>query len=64
MTFTQFFRSKGFTAKGLAKKAGVSARTIESYTSGRSSLKNTRLWLALAIAKALDVPVEKLIELD
>lgn len=64
MKFNEFIQSKGFTIKSLANAAGVSARSLEQYSSGRYPLKNARVWFAVAIAKALDTTVEYLSTLD
>lgn len=64
MNFDEYLRSKGFTVRSLAKKAGVSHRTLEQYSSGRYPLKNARAWLIVALADALDATPKELISLD
>lgn len=64
MTFNEFIRSKGFTVKSLAEAAGVSARSLEQYSSGRYPLRNARAWFIVAIAKPLETTVEYLLALD
>lgn len=64
MTFGEYVRSNGFTAKSLAEKAGVSVRTLECYTTGRLPLKNSRAWLIVAVAEALETTPKYLLTLD
>lgn len=64
MTFHEFIRQKGYTVKSLAEAAGVSPRSLEQYSTGRYPWSNARLWFAAAVAKALEIPVEKLLEFD
>ena len=64
MKFNEFIQSKGFTIKSLAAAAGVSDRSLEQYSSGRYPLKNSRLWFAVKVAKALDTTAEYLLSLD
>lgn len=64
MKFDEYLRSKGFTVRSLAKKAGVSHRTLEQYSSGRYPLKNARAWLIVALADALETTPKELISLD
>ena len=64
MTFGEYMREKGFTAKSLAEKSGRSIRSVERYTTGRLPLSNSRAWFIAAIAKALDTTVEYLLSLD
>ena len=64
MTFGEYIRGKGFTAKSFAQIAGVSNRSVENYTTGRRSIKNMTLELAGKIAKALDLHAEDLLQFD
>lgn len=64
MTFSDFIRARGFTVKSLADAAGVSARSLEQYSSGRYPIKNARAWFAVAVADALGVTVGELLETE
>lgn len=64
MTFIEYIRSKGFTVKSLAAAAGVSARSLEQYATGRYPLRNARAWFIVAVARALDTTTEYLLTLD
>lgn len=64
MKFIDYIREKGFTAKSLAEKSGVSVRSLECYTSGRFKWRNARLWFAEAIAESLKISTKKLMEFD
>ena len=64
MTFIEYIRSKGHTVNSLAAAAGVSARSLEHYSTGQRPLKNARAWFIVAIAKALGATPEYLLTLD
>lgn len=64
MKFLDYIRENGFTTKSLADKSGVSVRSLECYTSGRTKWRNARLWFAEAVADALEIPMKKLKEFD
>lgn len=64
MKFSEFIRQRGFTIRSLAEASGVSARSLEQYSSGRYPLKNARAWVIVAIAKALETTPEYLLTLD
>lgn len=64
MTFLEYIHTKGFTTKSLASAAGVSARSLEQYATGRYPLRNARAWFIVALAKALDTTPEYLLTLD
>lgn len=64
MKFLDYIREKGFTTKSLAAKSGVSVRSLECYTSGRTKWRNARLWFAEAVADALEISMKKLKEFD
>lgn len=64
MTFYEFIKSKGFTLRSLAATAGVSCRSLEGHSSGRRSFAGARLKFAVAVARALEIPVEQLMEFD
>lgn len=62
MTFLDFIRSKGETTYTLAKKSGVSVRTLEMYTSGRNRLRNARAHIVISLSEALGVTARELVE--
>lgn len=64
MTFGEYIREKGYTARYLAYKASVSVRSVENYTTGRRPARNMTLELAAKIAKALNMHAEQLLEFD
>lgn len=64
MTFGEFIRSQGYTAKSLAEKVGVSVRTMEGYTTGRFSLKSARALFVDQLADALGTTSKELVHLD
>lgn len=64
MNFSEFIRQRGFTIRSLAEASGISARSLEQYSSGRYPLKNARAWVIVAIAKALETTPEYLLTLD
>lgn len=64
MTLLEYIQSKGHTIKSIAAEAGVSSRSLEQYASGRYPLRNSRAWLIVALAKALDTTPEHLLTLD
>lgn len=59
-----YIQSKGHTVNSLASSAGVSARSLEHYTTGQRPLRNARAWFIVALAKALDTTPEYLLTLD
>lgn len=64
MKFNELIKSKGFTVASLADKAGVSARSLEQYSSGRYPLKNSRAHFIVAVADALGMHPKELLKLD
>ncbi len=64
MKFSEFIQQRGFTIRSLSEASGVSARSLEQYSSGRYPLKNARAWVIVAIAKALETTPEYLLTLD
>lgn len=64
MTFGEFMRAKGHTAKSLAEAVGVNVRTMEGYTTGRFPLKNSKAWLIVALADVLETTPKDLLTLD
>ena len=64
MTLLECIRAKGHTVKSIAAAAGVSTRSLEQYTTGRYPLRNSRAWLIVALAKALETTPEQLLMLD
>lgn len=63
MTLLEYIQSRGHTVRSLADAAGVSQRSLEQYTTGRYPLKNSRAWMIVALAKALDTTPEQLLSL-
>ena len=64
MKFGEYIREKGYTAKSLAEKMGVSVRTMEGYTTGRFSLKSARALFVDQLADVLGTTSKELIRLD
>lgn len=64
MRFNEYIQAKGYTVKSLADAAGVSARSLEQYSTGRYPLKNARAWFIVAVADALETTPKELIEMD
>lgn len=64
MTFGEYIRERGYTAKSLAEQAGVNQRNLEHYTTGDRPLKNCTLEVASKIAKALDMRTDDLLDFD
>ena len=54
----------GMLQSELADKAGVSIRTLQSYEEGTRSVNKMSLETAYRLAKALNVPMEELVEVD
>jgi transcriptional regulator with XRE-family HTH domain len=52
----------GMTQKQLAEKSGINIRQIQRIESGETALRNITLANAIALANALDVPVEDLLK--
>lgn len=52
----------GLTQQALAKKSGVNIRQIQRIESGESSIGNITLKNAAALADALEIPIEGLLE--
>ena len=53
-------QERGFTQESLADEAGISRAYVNQLENGRS--KNPSIWTILAIAKALKLEVEYLVE--
>ena len=65
MTFLEFIRSKGFTIKSLAEKAGVNQRSLEVYSGSHcSEWRNAGVLFALKVADALEIPARDLLKFD
>ena len=60
----EIMAEKNLTTEALAKKAGVSKRTLDPYMSGKSKWKNARGQVLLAVADALDLDPHILVEND
>ena len=54
----------GMLQSELADKAGVSIRTLQSYEEGTRSVNKMSLETAYRLARALNVPMEELVEVD
>ena len=54
-------REKGMTQKGLAKKAGIALVTLQKLENGSNILLHARTETTVALAKALEISVEELI---
>lgn len=55
-------KARGLTQIQLAELSGVNARQIQRVEIGESDMGNVTLRNALALAKALNVPVEALLD--
>lgn len=62
MRLREIMTAKGVTIAQLSKLSGVSARTIEQYSSGRYPIKNARAYILLPIAEALNVHPKELMD--
>lgn len=59
---TRVRQASGISRKELAERSGVNERTIERYEQGRVSINEAAVSKVLAMAKVLNVPIEKIIE--
>lgn len=57
-------RRAGFSQSGLAEAAGIKLNTLQHLESGVNRLLGAKLEIVLAIARALGVTVEELVEID
>lgn len=57
-------QQRGFTQQELADKAEMHVRQIQKFEAGETSPEKMTLKNALALARALGVPVEELLEHD
>ncbi len=64
MTIQDLLEEKGYTVYRLSKESGISKTTLFDIFSGKSNLLDCRLKNVLKIAKALNVSVEELANLD
>lgn len=62
-TFKELLHSKGYSTPKFAKAIGISKRSLEAYTTGKS-FKKSQLWFALKVADALDIDPHELLELN
>lgn len=58
----EIMAEKSLTTDALAKKVGVSQRTLDPYMSGKSKWKNARGQLLLAVADTLEIDPHVLVE--
>ena len=54
-------RAAGLTRKELAEKTGISINTLKGYEQGSRNLNSKQVLNLVAIARALDVPIEKIL---
>lgn len=54
-------RAAGLTRKQLAKRSGISMRTIAECEQGRSNINNSRAVMVSDLADALGVPVKSIL---
>lgn len=55
-------REAGISRKKLAETSGVSFRSIECYEQGKNDINIASVKTVRALAKALNVPIEKIIK--
>lgn len=55
-------REAGLSRKKLAEVSGVSFRTIQSYEQGQSDINIASVKIVRSLAKALNVPMEKILD--
>lgn len=55
-------RELRITRKKLAELSGVSERTIECYEQGKNDINIANIKTVRALAKAMDVPIEKILD--
>lgn len=54
-------QEKGMTREMLAEKSGVAIRAIETYEQNKVNINNAAVWKVRDLARALDVPIEKIL---
>lgn len=65
MDFQSFIHDKGFSSvRALADAAGVNARSLEQYSTGRCLWANARAAMIVPVADALGVHPRELLEFD
>lgn len=57
-------RAAGLTRKQLAEKAGVPFRSLECYEQGKNNINGAAVVTVKALAEALGVPIEKILNDD
>lgn len=62
MQIAEYRKLRGYTQKDLALKTGISIDSIRGYEQGRRDITCIELKKALAIANALEIKVEQLIQ--
>ena len=55
-------REAGLSRKKLAEISGISFRTIQAYEQGQSDINIASVKTVLALARALGVPMEKILD--
>ena len=55
-------REAGMSRKKLADLSGVSVRTIECYEQGKNNINMAAVITVKSLAKALNVPIEKILD--
>lgn len=55
-------REAGLTRKKLSELSGVSLRTLECYEQGKNNINVANVQTVLALARALKVPMEKILD--
>lgn len=61
---TKVRQELGMTRKELSEKSGVNARAIEEYEQKKVNINNASVRIVRKLAKALDVPIEKILDDD
>lgn len=61
-SFSDLLNEKQVSASGLAKKCKVAPTTIYQISQGKTEFINSSVGLAMEIADALDMTVEKIVE--
>lgn len=54
-------QERGMTREMLSEKSGVAIRAIETYEQGRVNINNAAVWKVRDLARALDVPIEEIL---
>lgn len=62
MTLRQAVKAKGYTVPALARKTGISVRTLECYVDGSRSLRKAAYETVVKITEALDINIDDIQE--